>query len=195
MACFNYGRGKVFAMGTTSTMDWNNLATLPMFLPFVRKVTSWLMKERFGEPQLSVGSGYYEEVPEDKARAEFELVSPSGNLADVSVAINDKKYFLSIPEFKEAGIYKLRERGNTFSRIFSVNLQNRESNIESLSTDELKTKYSPLGIKVIDIKDISTITSGSSTSDLSKLLLILAALCWLGENLLTMMISRRGENG
>ena len=195
ISCFNFGRGKVFAMGTTTTMDWNNMATLPAFLPFVRKVTTWLMKERFGEPELYVGTSFFEELTEDKARTEFELVAPSGNMADVSVTINDKKYYLNIPEFKEAGVYKLRERGKTDSRLFSVNLENKESNIESLSTDELKSKYSPLGIKVVDLKDVTTITSGTSTSDISKLLLILAALCWLGENLLTLMIARRGENG
>ena len=195
MACFNYGRGKAYVMGTTSTMEWNNMATLPLFLPFVRKVTSWLMKERFGEPNLYVGSSYYEELSEDKARAEFELTSPSGNTSSADVTINDKKYFLNIPSFKEAGIYKLQERGGSYSRIFSVNLEGRESEIESLSTDELKTKYSPMGIKVVDIEGVSTITSGNNTSDISKFLLILVALCWLGENLLTVLIAKRGQHG
>ena len=195
MACFTYGRGKAYVMGTTSAMEWNNMATLPVFLPFIRKVTSWLMEERYGEPELYVGNGFYEELTEDKARAEFELTSPSGNTTSADVTINDKKYFLSIPSFKEAGIYKLQERGGSYARIFSVNLENKESEVECLSTDELKTKYSPMGIKVIDIKGISTVTSGNNSSDLSKLLLILAALCWLGENLLTVLIAKRGQNG
>ena len=195
MACFEYGRGKTYVMGTTSTMDWNNMATLPVFLPFIRKVTSWLMAERYGEPKLYVGAGYYEELTEDKARVEFELTAPSGSTTSADVTINEKKYFLSIPSFKEAGIYTLKERGGSYSRVFSVNLDNKESEIECLSTDELKTKYSPLGIKVVDMQGVSTISSGNNTSDISKLLLILAALCWLGENLLTVLIAKRGQHG
>lgn len=192
MASFNYKKGRAIVLGTTSGMEWNNMALLPVYLPFCRKISGWLMEQKVGQRALQVGSEIFEELPSDKARAEFEMISPSGNKQIVDVDTSGDKPHLNIQNLNEAGIYQLRESGTQKSRLISVNVNSSESDIASMSNDELEQKFADLGVQVTDTAGVSTVKSTGGASEISKLLLLLAALCWLGENILAYTISRKG---
>ncbi|MCM8533261.1 MAG: hypothetical protein NE330_18980, partial [Lentisphaeraceae bacterium] len=195
MAAFTYGRGRVFVNGTSSGLEWNNLALLPTFLPFYRKVSNWLMNEKYGQKKYEVGQSYTQEVSEEKSRTQFEMMAPSGSMQTIEATISGDRHFLNVESLKESGVYKLREEGKSNSRLISVNVDSTESQVTSMANDDLKTIYEPLGVKVTNKQGASTMTSSAAASEISTLLLILAILCWLGENFLSLMISRRGQNG
>jgi hypothetical protein len=195
IASFQFNKGRVVVVGTTSGMEWNNMAQLPTFLPFCRRVSSWLMEKNFGERTQQIGSGIYEELPEDKTRASWELISPSGVKESLIADISAGKPYLNVSSFKEAGVYSLKESGLSDVRLISVNRDNSESDVTSMTSDELKDTYGKMGVIVTDVKGLSTLTTTASASEISVLLLLLAALCWLGENILAAVISRRGQHG
>jgi hypothetical protein len=61
-----------------------------------------------------------------------------------------------------------------------------------MNNEELELTFANLGVKITDTAGVSSIKTTGAASEFSKLLLILAALCWLGENLLAYTISRKG---
>jgi hypothetical protein len=192
LSSFEFQKGKVIVLATGMDLEWNNFATRPYFLPLCRQISSHLLKSDQQIIQRSVGESYFTELSDDKSRTSFDLSTPNQQRETYNVEIKDQKPYLNIAEFEQAGIYKLQENGATKEEFISVNLNSEESEISSLSMEQLKNVYPD--IEVLDnIDDLKT-ASSSNGADISSLFLLLAFLCWLGENILGLMISRRAAN-
>ena len=77
-------------------------------------------------------------------------------------------------------------------RLHSVNVNTRESDISCLTKEELEELYSPLGVNVVSAAEVDSLSTSANLAEMSLLFLVLAVLCWLGENFLCLLIARRG---
>ena len=192
LSSFEYKKGKVIVLASGMDLEWNNFATRPYFLPLCRQISSYLLKGEHKIIHRSVGESYYTELSDDKSRTSFDLSTPNNQRETYNVETKDQKAYLNIAEFEQAGVYKLQESGETKQEFISVNLHSEESKIASLSVAQLKNLYPE--IEVIDNINELNIASSASGTDLSILFLVLAFLCWLGENILGLVISRRAAS-
>jgi hypothetical protein len=173
-------------------LEWNNFATRPYFLPLCRQLSARLIKDEHRIIERSVGESFYKELSDDKSRSTFDLSTPDQLKETYNVELKEQRSFLNIPEFKQAGTYKLQESGTSKQDLISVNLDEKESAVASMSIDQLQNTYPE--ITVISGKNQLGSVGSAHGTDLSKFFLILAILCWLGENILGLIISRRAAS-
>ena len=192
ISSFEYGKGKVMVFTSGMDLEWNNFATRPYFLPLCRQLSSQLIKDEHRIIERSVGESLYKELSDDKSRSTFDLSTPDQLKETYNVQIKDQKSFLNIEEFKLAGTYKLKESGSIQEELISVNLDSKESTVASMSLEQLKNTYPE--VTVMSSSDQLSTASSSHGTGLSKFFLILAILCWLGENILGLIISRRAAS-
>lgn len=192
ISSFEYGNGKIIIFTSGMDLEWNNFATRPYFLPLCRQLSSQLIKDEHRIIERSVGESFYKELSDDKSRSTFDLSTPDHLKEAYNVQIKDQKSFLNIEEFKLAGTYKLKESGSTQEEFISVNLDSKESNLASMNLEQLQNTYPE--VTVMSSSDQLSTVSSSHGTGLSKFFLILAILCWLGENILGLIISRRAAS-
>ena len=186
-----YKKGKIFIFASGFSLEWNNFASQPNFLPLSRHLSRQLLRDEYKNEPLMVGQSYFEKLGDEKSRSSFELETPAGDKESYNVEIRNNAPYLNIPQLTTAGVYRLNESEEEDFKLIAVNTREKESEVQCLKMEELQASYPD--VKVLNGADLSQLSSTQGASSLVKFFLLLAALCWLGENILGMMISRRSQ--
>ena len=139
------------------------------------------------ESSSVAGESFYKELSDDKSRSTFDLSTPDQLKETYNVELKEQRSFLNIPEFKQAGTYKLQDSGTSKQDFISVNLDEEESAVASMSIDQLQDTYPEITVISGD-NQLGSVGSAHGT-DLSKFFNPCNP-CWLGENILGLIISR-----
>ncbi|WDE96530.1 BatA domain-containing protein [Lentisphaera profundi] len=191
MSSFDYKQGKIFVFGSGFSLDWNNFATRPNFLPLSRQLSRELLRKEDKNESFKVGQAYVVQVDDDKSRSSYELQKPTGDKQNYNVEIRKDLSYLNIPQLNNVGIYKIQESGESTFKLISVNSKEKESQIQCMSIEQIQENFPE--VKIIAGSDFLASTSSSGGASLASLFIILAGICYLAENILAMMISRRAS--
>ena len=130
-------------------------------------------------------------MPTIAGQATYDLVSPSGGRTVISVVPEDGEFVLQLPQFQEPGFYELANQDDAEDRsLIAANVDTAEGAIRAMTPEELEAAYGKHGVRV-RAEGRKGGFADAGAIELSALLLLLMALCWLGENLLACRISTR----
>ena len=191
---FKFGRGHAIVVGTSADLSWNNFAARPAFLAFIHQTTKYLQKDETKQRSNITGESLELPVNWQRSRANYELTNPMQEKRTVSVLKDaGDEYKIDIGTLSTPGFYTLvNTEDATDKRLFSVNLNHRESRINALGVEQLKGLYEASNITVDSSSDLSVAAKGvKATPNLALWLLTLAMLFWIAENLLAHKIARR----
>ena len=145
----SHGRGHVFLFTTTVTNEWNNMAQTPVFPMLMQQMVTYLSGREFEKPRL-VGDSLslsYTSQP-DASDAVFE--TPSGETIPVPVRQYQSQHVALLEESKEAGFYLGKVSVQSPGVPVAVNVDSAESEVASLSQEELKKSLEGTEIKIVD---------------------------------------------
>lgn len=162
----SHGRGHVFLFTTSATNDWNNMAQTPVFPMLMQQMVTYLSGREYEQPRLvgdSLSLSYTSEP--DASDAVFE--TPSGETIPVSVRQYQNEFIALLEESKEAGFYLGKVSVQSPGIPVAVNVDSGESEVASLSREELKKSLEGTEIKIVDAETnlaslIETSRSGRS---------------------------------
>jgi len=130
------GKGHVFLFTSGVNPEWSDWAFTPIFAPLMYRTVSYLssmgnlqaVPRKVGEPiEFSV----------NKSDQRIVIKKPDGTEIDVRPVFRGKSGFVKFRETDEPGIYTLYE-GRGKKKTWAVNIDPVESNLEQLTTREVK---------------------------------------------------------
>lgn len=145
----SHGRGHVFLFTTSATSDWNNMALTPVFPMLLQQMVTYLSGREFEQPSL-VGDSLslsYTRQP-DASDAVFE--SPSGKTIPVAVRQYQNEFMALLEKSDEAGFYLAKVSVQSPGTPVAVNVHPRESDVATLTPEELAKTLEETGITLIE---------------------------------------------
>ena len=160
------GRGHVFMFTTSSGPEWNNMAVTPVFPMVLQQMVTYLTAREFEKPVL-VGRSLSLSYKEQPDASEGVFDTPTGETLSVPVLEYENQHVALLENAKESGFYTARVSLQSPGLPIAVNVNTTESNVRSLSLEEVQRTFADTGIRVAkseeDLIDISEeIRSGTS---------------------------------
>lgn len=146
------GRGHVFMFTTTAGTGWNNMAVTPVFPMLLQQMVTYLTAREFETPRL-VGDALslsYVDRP-DAADAVFE--TPSATTVSVPVTQYRDQYAAVLRDTREAGFYVARASLQAEGMPIAVNVDTRESLLQSVPAPEAGRLLAETGVRVVGSDD------------------------------------------
>jgi hypothetical protein len=139
------GRGRVVLVATSADTGWSGLPASPAFVPLVQELLGYLVRGAQNERNLAVGQPLDGTLAGAAVEQNVLLQPPDGPAVPVPL---DAQRRWSYAETGTSGIYTARENTTGQGQSFAVNLDTAESDLEPLSTDELRHQWSgvPFGL-------------------------------------------------
>lgn len=185
-----FGHGRLLTIGTSATTAWNDLPLRKVFVGIANQAIAHLLEVQRGASLAQVGESPIRLMDFRSSQATYRLTDPQGEETALSVRESDGDYLLELPVLNHPGFYELQNLDNASDRfLIAVNTPAKEGRIAALAATELANIYEPLGVTVATPDNLSDLSGGGT--DIAWLILAVMLLCWLGENLLAMRISRR----
>ncbi len=186
------GRGRVLALASSADPGENNFALKPAWVAFLNQAAAYLRSFRREEFNGDVGAGFERIMDFRRSHASYTLAAPSGARRTISVLAEGELYKLAVDELPEAGFYELQNTEEAAdTRPCAASVEPREGAIRCLGAGKLKELYGPSGAGVEDSDRLSVSLAGLQASpDIARLLLILALLAWIAENVLARRMSQ-----
>lgn len=132
------GRGHVFLFTTSAETSWNNMALTPVFPMLMQQIVTYLAGREFEQPRVvgdSLSLSYVEQP--DASDAVFD--APSGETITVPVQEHRNQFVALLENAREAGFYEARVSVQAPGMPVAVNVDDRESDVTSLTASELNT--------------------------------------------------------
>jgi len=143
----SHGRGHVFLFTTSAGNDWNNMALTPVFPMLMQQMVTYLAGREFEQPHLvgeSLSLSFVEQP--DASDAVFE--TPSGETITVPVREHRNEFIALLEESSESGFYLAKVSIQAPGMPVAVNVDPGESDVTSLTDEELRKNLTGTGISV-----------------------------------------------
>ncbi|MFK7850408.1 MAG: BatA domain-containing protein [Akkermansiaceae bacterium] len=186
------GRGHVFQFTTTAETTWNNMALTPVFPMLMQQIVNYLAGREFERPQVvgdSLSLSYVEQP--DASDAVFD--TPSGETVAVAVREHRNEFVAMLENANEAGFYEARVSVQAPSLPIAVNVDTRESQVASLTSEEVSKNVEGIDLMIANSEvDLESAIQESRTGRSSwRQILIAGLLLLLVESLLADWLRRR----
>jgi SAM-dependent methyltransferase len=145
------GRGRVLFAASTADLEGNDLATRPVFMPLVQRLTLWLAG-RLGaaeDAELVVGDDLRLAGPAALAGSKATLVAPGGAASEIEYRADAAGSVAVAPALDEPGIYRWSRAGA--GGAVGVNVPAAESDLTPLGDAELAARLLPVRAEVVDV--------------------------------------------
>ena len=195
-------RGRVVLLTTSIDRDLSDLPIRPAFVPLMRQLVLFLGNALARPDDRVTLVEDTRELYIPRGSTDVEVETPSGERISLSSRFDDE--LVSFQRTSEPGFYRVyvRRSGkeeNLVDENFVVNVDARESNIQSLLPSEavaiLRGESAPSDAKGKEQEKFAFKVGGLSNPDqLAHGLLILMLLAFLGESLLTAQWSRKSTD-
>lgn len=182
---FTAGRGHCLVVGASADLGMGNFPLRPAFVAFVNQAVRYLRGTKNGDRSVSVGGEV--NIPADfkHSQATYQVIYPSGDGSAVSVQEDKGNFSIRIPELTQAGFYAFINQTDAADKFYvASNVKTPEGHVEGVAPELLLQTYEPHGVKVAGAgkdKDSAALQTRAGW-DLTVLFLLLALLCWAGEN-------------
>lgn len=186
------GRGHVFQFTTSAQNSWNNMALTPVFPMLMQQIVTYLAGREFERPQVvgdSLSLSYVEQP--DANDAVFD--TPSGKTVTVPVREHGNQFVAMLEDADEAGFYEARVSVQSPGMPVAVNVDPRESEVASLTAEDLGKNIEGLGITIAaNETDLAAAIQEARTGRSSwRQFMIAALLLLLAESLLADWLRKR----
>lgn len=186
------GRGHVFQFTTSAQSTWNNMALTPVFPMLMRQIVTYLAGREFERPQVvgdSLSLSYVEQP--DANDAVFD--TPSGKTVTVPVREHANQFVAMLENADEAGFYEARVSVQAPGMPVAVNVDPRESEVASLTAEELAKNVDGLGLTIAasDTDLAAAIEEGRTGRSSWRQFMIAALVLLLAESLLADWLRKR----
>jgi hypothetical protein len=141
------GRGHVFQFTTSAESTWNNMALTPVFPMLMQQIATYLAGREFERPQL-VGDPLSLSFVEQPDANDAVFDTPSGQTVTVPVREHHNQYVAMLENAGEAGFYEARVSVQAPGMPVAVNVDPRESEVASLTAEELGKNVEGLGLVI-----------------------------------------------
>jgi hypothetical protein len=151
----NLNNGKIILFACPQNLEWSNFPLKGIFAPIMNQLTFYLSTETFiNKKSLLIGDEIsFSTLHKSK---NFEIEKPDGFKEKPEVQIQSNKFLINFSNTDIPGIYKLFA-DDKLIKIFSVNIDPKESDLFKPNIDEIKSITGAEKIIYFDKeKDIST---------------------------------------
>lgn len=141
------GRGHVFQFTTTAETTWNNMALTPVFPMLMQQLVTYLAGREFEQSQYvgdSLSLSYVNQP--DANDAVFD--TPSGRTVTVPVREHRNEFVAMLENASEEGFYDARVSVQAPSIPIAVNVDTGESDVVSLSAEQLMKNVAGLDLTI-----------------------------------------------
>ncbi|WP_146369470.1 BatA domain-containing protein [Symmachiella macrocystis] len=156
--------GPALVVATSLDDSWGNWALWPSYLPMIREMAQLACSGRTGQRDFSVGQPIERVLPARAFDVDITVVRPGGGTTPARITQSESISEFQFADTQTSGIYEVNF-GPPLSdtELFAVNVDTAESNLTSLSRDELAAELLP-GIDFDYQTDLEqNITSESGT--------------------------------
>jgi hypothetical protein len=177
------GSGMVAFVTSTADVQWNDLPTKPVFVPFARRLVLALGGRLGGETGGEVTAGGVIAVPgrSEDAFSRVVFTAPDGSSSAVEFLPEGNGSKAVYKETVHTGLYRYRWQGG--EGVFAVNPPTEESFGRPLTDEEIESRFQRVQLEIAEV-DGSDVVSGYSQKgalSLSRPLYIALALLLLLE--------------
>jgi hypothetical protein len=191
------GRGEILLFTSSADRTWGNLAIHPAFLMMLHESVTYLTRRGF-ERDFTVGEPLVIPVGSQAVADQFLLVAPNGQITPIQATEtkseqgeqSERSARCDPPE--TAGFYELRIDDKTTPLMVAANVDSTESDVRTLSTEELHTSLAGQPINVLEGADLlAEIKQGRSGLELWRIFMFTGLLVLLAEGFLAWYFSRK----
>jgi hypothetical protein len=146
------GRGKVLLFNTTADKEWSDFPLRPAFVPVVKRAIQHVTLGRRPPKNTEVHSRAVEFVAASEAGGRVTVRDPRGGVRQVAARLS-RDGDIALVEYARlhfAGFYELTREGAQERSYFAANPPPGESDLDSLTGDELASRYPHLEFNWIE---------------------------------------------
>ena len=142
------GRGRVVLVTTSADTSWTMLPAWGTYLPLVRQILDWCLAGQAQQRNVAVGDTLESSVNARSALATLTIERPDGHRRGVPLNVQGDYATWSYDDTRISGIYTAQfSPPLAAAQLFAVNLVTVESDLTSISSDELQNDVFP-GIQI-----------------------------------------------
>lgn len=138
------GRGRVVLMTTSADTSWTMLPAWGTYLPLVRQILDWCLAGQSQPQNVAVGDTLESTVKASPALTTLTMERPDGHRRAVPLNVQGDYATGSYNDTRISGIYTAEFSPQLAPpQLFAVNLITAESDLTSISSDELQNDVFP----------------------------------------------------
>jgi len=137
-------RGRLLLVATSLDDSWGNWALWPSYLPMIREMAQLASSGRTGQREFLVGQPIHRALPSRAFDIDISVDEPDGGTTPARVTQTEAVSELQFGDTAISGIYEVNY-GLPLSKteLFAVNVDPAESDLTSLTRDELAAELLP----------------------------------------------------
>ncbi len=181
------GQGRAILVTTSADVEWGTLPILQSFPPLVHEMVLFALTGRTQRQQLLVGQPLLHTFPAGGSQRGVKLTRPDGGVESVVANASTGRAAIVAAATEQSGFYEAAPvDGNAPPEIFAVNVDPRESNLETIAEEQLQTELLPATAFQLrsDFEDMSRKPARASSDGSLTTALLAAALALLFVELL-----------
>jgi hypothetical protein len=144
-----FGRGRVIAVASTATAQWNNLPLQPVFVPLMQRLVTYLATQSAAPQFQFCGTTLRAAVATTDAATPHTITDPLNQIHELKPVLDtDKTAYVNFSSTQHPGLYELRRENGTRNqppRRFAFNLNPAESNLTALPPAKTRDLATRLG--------------------------------------------------
>ena len=142
------GRGRVVLVTTSADTSWTMLPAWGTYLPLVRQILDWCVAGHAQPQNVAVGDTLESSIKASPSRTTLTMERPNGHRCAVPLNVQGDYASWSYDDTRISGIYMAQFSPLLApSQLFAVNLITAESDLTSISSDELQNNIFP-GVQI-----------------------------------------------
>ena len=138
-AVINRAHGLVCFLNFTLDEDWTDFPSHPLYLPFMRELVNYCVKDRGRSLNRLCGEKISVDVPPDLGNREFTLTAPDGTVDRTVPSFSDFRYTVHAESTYIPGIYKVSH--GRINRVRACNPGPEEGSLDHMNSEVLRDRF------------------------------------------------------
>jgi len=187
----SYGSGKVILVTTSADSSWTNLPLRRLYPALLHQIVHYAAGRKPGESYLVGDTVSFRTEPGTETR--IGITDPLGESSDLAPVPGESYGIINLTGTRTPGIYEVSGNGIPANKkLFAVNLDTRESILNSVAPENIKTMFGDATVNVVDKPEgiSSLIRKSRHGVEFSSALLRLALIFFVAELFLANRFSR-----
>lgn len=179
------GSGKVLAINASADRSWGELPLSPVFVPLTQRVARWTAEQARGAARFHIGDTP-PVPPAFRGAGQLRMTLPDGRLEPLPGAM-EAGY---LPTLRQQGLHRLESADGAVGEYFVVNIPSEESDLTPMDPAELRPLVNPSDVAGLEELRF-WLDEARGRTPLWPLLLVLAALVYAAETLMSNILAKR----
>jgi len=142
-------KGLVCFLNFTLDEDWTDFPSHPLYLPFMRELVNYCMKQKARNLNGFAGEPVSVDVPAELGELELKVIDPDGSVDHVVPLFHDSRYTISRESAYTPGVYCVQQ--GDFLAYRARNPRPEEGDLEKISREMLTKRFPQADMRFIHI--------------------------------------------